>query len=166
MRKYRSPLISALWSVAIPGFGQLYIGDYLIGVLLVILELIINAKANLNLSILYSFRGQFQNAVTAANLQWILFYPCIYTYSIWQAYNRALEINCGLSQSEEDRKFADTKYSGLFIGGAMGGTLGVIYCYRFGPVFCGIIGGLIGGLLGAIIERLGSGTFCKSKEKI
>ncbi|MCG9966669.1 hypothetical protein L9W92_01180 [Pelotomaculum terephthalicicum JT] len=130
MRKYRSPLMSALWSIAIPGFGQLYIGDYLIGVLLVVLELIISVKASINLSILYSLRGQFQNASGVVNFQWMLFYPCIYAYSIWQAYNRAMEINHGLSQAEKGRIFTNTQYNGFFVGSAMGGTLGVIYSYR------------------------------------
>ncbi|OPX83584.1 MAG: hypothetical protein A4E53_04531 [Pelotomaculum sp. PtaB.Bin104] len=155
-------MLSALWSIAIPGFGQLYIGDYLIGVLLVILEVLINVKASLNLSILYSFRGQFQNAIDGANLQWMLFYPCIYAFSIWQAYNRALEINRGPGQVEEGKIIANTKYNGLFIGVAMGGTLGVIYSCRIGPIFCGILGGVIGGLLGSFIEKLGRIIFYKS----
>jgi len=166
MKIYRSPLLSALWSVAIPGFGQLYLGDYLIGVLLVILELIVNAKSGLNLSILYSFRGQFQNAVDVADFQWILFYPCIYAYSIWQAYNRALEINRGIGQTEEGSVFANTKYNGFFIGAAVGGTLGVIYSYRIGPIFCGVLGSVIGGLLGFVVERIGKRISCKSQEKI
>jgi hypothetical protein len=151
--------MSALWSIAIPGFGQLYLGDYLIGVLLVISEFVINVKAGLNLSILYSFRGQFQYASDATNFQWILFYPCIYAYSVWQAYNRALEINCGLGQAEESKIFANTKYSGFFFGFATGGTLGVIYSFRIGPIFCGITGGLIGGLIGSVIEGLGKRIF-------
>ncbi|MDF9408056.1 hypothetical protein L7E55_06735 [Pelotomaculum isophthalicicum JI] len=130
--------------------------------MLVLLELVINVKASLNLSILYSFRGQFQNASDVANFQWILFYPCLYAYSIWQAYNRAMEINNGFIQAEKDRIFANTKYNGLFIGVAMGGTLGVIYSCRIGPIFCGILGGVIGGLLGAVIERLSKGIFYKN----
>jgi len=152
MRKYRSPILSALWSVAIPGFGQLYIGDYLIGLLLVVLEFTINVKANLNLAILYSFRGQFQNSFDVADLQWILFYPCIYNYSIWQAYNRALEINH--SNAEADEPFTATRYNGLFIGSAMVGTLGVIYSYIIGPIFCGLLGMVIGASLGSAVERL------------
>lgn len=166
MIKYRSPLMAALWSVAIPGFGQLYVGDYLIGVLLVVSELIINVKAGLNLSILYSFRGQLQNASDVANFQWILFYPCLYTYSIWQAYNKAMEINHGLSHVEEDKILTNTQYNGFFLGSAMGGTLGVIYSYGIGPIFCGILGGVIGGLLGSVIEKLGKIIFCKSLGKI
>lgn len=159
-------MLSALWSVAIPGFGQLYVRDYLIGVLLVALELIINVKAGINLSILYSFRGQFQNASEVANLQWILFYPCIYAFSVWQAYNSAMEKNHALKQVKESSVFTKTKYNGFFIGVAMGGTLGVIYSYGIGPIFCGILGGVIGGSLGAVIERLSKGIFCKVWGKI
>lgn len=146
--------MSALWSLAIPGFGQLYIGDYLIGVLLVILELIINIKANLNLPIMYSLKGQYQHAINVADFQWILFYPCLYAYAIWQAYNRAAEINRGFSRAEADKLWVNTKYNGFFIGVALGGTLGVIYSCGIGPILCGIIGGFTGGLLGAAAERL------------
>jgi len=154
MKKYRSPLMSALWSVAIPGFGQLYIGDYLVGFLLVAMELIINIKASLNLAILYSFRGEYQNAIDVADFQWILFYPCLYAYSIWHAYNEAMEINRGLNQVKEGRVSTNTKYNGFFIGVAIGGTLGVIYSYEISPIFCGILGGITGGLLGSVIEKL------------
>ncbi|OPX87502.1 MAG: hypothetical protein A4E53_02454 [Pelotomaculum sp. PtaB.Bin104] len=163
MNKYRSPVLAALWSVAIPGFGQLYTGDYLIGLLLVILEFIINVNARLNLSILYSFRGQFQHAIEVTDFQWIMFYPCIYAFSIWQAYNRALELNTGLRRNEENNIFTNNKYCGFFIGVAMGGTLGVIYSFLIGPILCGILGGVAGGLIGAIIEKLGRIIFSKGQ---
>ncbi|MDD4239061.1 MAG: hypothetical protein PHT62_10995 [Desulfotomaculaceae bacterium] len=132
--------------------------------MLIALEFVINVKASLNLSILYSFRGQFQQAIDVTDFQWLLFYPCVYAYSVWQAYNRAREINRGLSQAEEGRVFANTQYNGLFIGFAMGGTLGVIYICGIGPIFGGILGGFMGGLTGYVVERLVKGMFCKGQD--
>lgn len=166
MKKYRSPLISALWSVAIPGFGQLYIGDYVVGTILVILEFTINVKANLNLTILYSFKGQFHYAADTADFQWILFYPCIYAFSIWHAYNEALEINRNHNRGPNGNFYLNnTKYNGFFIGCAIGGTLGVIYSYKIGPIFCGISAGLIAGLIGSAVEKLVRKCLIKERRK-
>jgi hypothetical protein len=151
IKKNRSPGMALLWSIAIPGFGQLYNGDYLIGLLLVFLEFLINVNANINLAILFSFHGQFLQANQVANLQWLLFYPCVYSFSVWQAYNKAVEIN--LATETTNVEPSRTYYSAMFIGWAMGGTLGVIYCYGIGPIFGGIAGMMAGTLIGTLIER-------------
>lgn len=151
MKKHRSPGAALLWSLTIPGFGQLYNRDYLVGLILIVLEFLINVKANLNLVIFFSCRGQYLESIKAADLQWLLFYPCVYCFSLWHAYNRAIEINHELEKSNEDHY--RISYTGLFIGSAMGGTLGVIYSFTIGPVWGGIAGMAVGGLLGLILER-------------
>jgi hypothetical protein len=144
--------MALLWSMTIPGFGQLYNGDYLIGVLLVVLEFAINVKANLNLAILYSFQGDCLQAAQIANAQWVLFYPCVYVFSLWQAYNQAMENN-RLSQKQADDSY-HTYYNGVFVGAAMVGTLGVIYSSQIGPIFGGLAGMALGALLGGGIEKI------------
>lgn len=150
MKYYRSPHMALLWSLAIPGFGQLYNRDYLVGVLLVILEFLINTRSNLNLAIYYSFRAQFWLVAQSVNLQWLLFYPCVYAFASWHAYNQARQINYTESNSSDKRQ---TFYNGIFIGAAFGGTLGVIYSYYIGPVLGGLIGMGLGGASGFIIEQ-------------
>lgn len=49
---------SALWSIAIPGFGQLINEKYIKGLTLIGLELVINMHSGLNTIIIYSFHGQ------------------------------------------------------------------------------------------------------------
>lgn len=143
--------MALLWSVAIPGFGQFYNGDYLVGVVLVVLELLINIKAHLNLAILFSFRGQYLQAVQITDFQWILFYPCIYTFSLWQAYNKAIEIN--FAPVNHLASHPKTYYNGALIGAAMGGTLGVIYSYSIGPIWGGLVGMTAGALAGLVVDR-------------
>ncbi|MEA4926475.1 MAG: hypothetical protein VB084_14355 [Syntrophomonadaceae bacterium] len=150
--RYRSARMALLWSMTIPGFGQLYNGDYLVGLLLVLLEFAINVKANLNLAIFYSFQGDCLQAARIANLQWMLFYPCVYAFSLWQAYNQAMDNN-RLHDKPAGTK-SHTYYNGVFVGAAMIGTLGVIYSSNIGPVFGGLAGMALGALLGWGIEKL------------
>lgn len=56
-----------LWSIALPGFGQLSNGRLLKGLLFVILELIINSNSNLNEAIVLSFQGNTRGAVEQTN---------------------------------------------------------------------------------------------------
>ncbi|MBM7573285.1 hypothetical protein [Aquibacillus albus] len=39
---YKSPLAAAMWSALLPGFGQLYVRDYIIGFSLVAWEIVVN----------------------------------------------------------------------------------------------------------------------------
>lgn len=75
-----------LWSIALPGFGQLLNHQYVKGVTLLILEFIINVKSHLNDVIIHSFHGEIQQAIANSNYQWLMFYPCLYMFAIYDAY--------------------------------------------------------------------------------
>ncbi|UOQ95436.1 hypothetical protein MUO14_11185 [Halobacillus shinanisalinarum] len=77
------------WSIALPGFGQLLNGRYLKGILLVALEFLINVQANFNTVIMLSFRGDMAAAIEQVNYGWIMFYPCLYFFAMWDAYKDA-----------------------------------------------------------------------------
>ena len=79
----------ALWSIALPGLGQLLNGKFLKGLLLIILEILINVQSNFNKVIIYSFQGDIKSAIDQTNYQWLMFYPCLYMFSIWDAYRDA-----------------------------------------------------------------------------
>lgn len=74
-----------LWDIALPGFGQLLNGSYFKGLVLIVLEFIINDMSNLNMAIIESFYGNINKAIQLTNYQWLMFYPCIYLYAIWDA---------------------------------------------------------------------------------
>ncbi|MDW8801356.1 hypothetical protein P8V03_09335 [Clostridium sp. A1-XYC3] len=86
MMHIKGGIEKALWSVAIPGFGQLLNKKYLKGTILIFLEFLINVKANINTIIVLSFYGKTELAVKEANYQWLMFYPCVYMFAIWDAY--------------------------------------------------------------------------------
>src|SRR5690625_83006 len=74
-----------LWSIALPGFGQLLNRKYIKGLLLVGIEFAVNVLGNLNQVIVLSFHGQIQEAINQTNYLWFLFYPCLYFFLIWDA---------------------------------------------------------------------------------
>ncbi|MCF6409785.1 hypothetical protein [Pseudalkalibacillus salsuginis] len=78
-----------LWSIALPGFGQLLNGQYLKGIVFIALEFIINVQSNFNEVILLSFNGEIETAIQHTNFGWLMFYPCLYFFAMWDAYKNA-----------------------------------------------------------------------------
>jgi hypothetical protein len=139
-------LQAALWSIAIPGFGQLINGKYIKGLTLISLELLINMHSGLNMIIIYSFHGQNMAAVNSTNYQWLMFYPCIYMFAIWDAYHDA------------DQKAVPLLFLPFTLS-AYTGTIGVIYSNTFrinnillGPLWLFLATSLLGFGLGFLIR--------------
>ncbi|USK61755.1 hypothetical protein [Peribacillus asahii] len=130
-----------LWSIALPGFGQILNGKFLKRLLLIALEFLINIQSNLNSVIISSFYGRINETVIEVNYQWLMFYPCLYMFGIWDAY--------------KDTEGAITPYDAIpFVVGAYFGTIGVIYSSSLlGSVWSGILGILIGIDLGLLIRH-------------
>jgi hypothetical protein len=155
MDKYRDNSDSyekVMWSIAFPGFGQILNGHYLKGVLFIISEFLINDKANLNDAIILSFYGRTAEAIGQTNFGWLMFYPCIYMFAIYDAYKN--------SQGTK-RPFSFLP----FVSSAYLGTIGVIYSRSVriwgilpGPVLlpiaCLVLGALAGRLISLALSHL------------
>lgn len=136
------------WSIAFPGFGQLLNQKYFKGFILIALEFIINVKGKINLVIFHSFLGEIQIAIDQADFLWLMFYPCIYLFAIWDAYRDA-------GGGQQPHSYFPFVFSAYF------GTIGVIYStrlklfgYLIGPVFLPIICMIIGVVIGQMIRRV------------
>lgn len=162
--EYKSPVAAFLWSVTMVGFGQLYNGQYTFGFMLLASEFTINTLSNLNPSIHHSFHGDFIKAHDVVNYHWGLFYPSLYGFSNWQAYNRAIVMNYQKEGKEPPEKVYLT---GFCIGLVVGMNLGVYWHHYFldhillfkvlsSPVFNGIFLGIIVGFAGHLLEKLQS----------
>ncbi|WNF38763.1 hypothetical protein RJD24_10215 [Bacillaceae bacterium IKA-2] len=151
---YKSPKAAALWSIALPGLGQVYNRDYIVGFILLIGEVIINVMSNLNLAIFYAFTGNVQQSFQVIDFQWGLFYPSLYAYSIWSAYNRANEINFQLKNDNiAPPNETISKYTGLFFGFLIGMHSGIYWMNYVSPIFGGLLVGFGGAILGHQIEK-------------
>jgi len=78
--------IAALFSMLMPGFGQIYNGQFMKGVFFVLIEHFDNALGQINKAIHLDFNGLHQQALEAANFEYVLFYPGFYAYCIWDAW--------------------------------------------------------------------------------
>ncbi|BAH46198.1 MULTISPECIES: hypothetical protein [Brevibacillus] len=145
-----------LWSIALPGFGQLLNGKYVKGLTMLALEFIINQKSHLNQIIVASFQGDIPTAIRLTDYQWLMFYPCVYMFAIYDAYR--------------DTFSADIPpYSVFpFAFAAFFATIGVIYSpifWIFGvllgpvwlPMLCCFLGILVGSILQFIFRKLTQG---------
>lgn len=135
-----------LWSVGLPGFGQFLNRKYFKGIVLIALEFIINVKAKINTIIVLSFLGKTEAAVLQADYQWLMFYPCIYIFGIWDAYKDA-------RQKESPLLFLP------FSIAAYVETVGVIYSRTLringvllGPIFLPMISIFVGLGIGFILR--------------
>lgn len=136
------------WSIALPGFGQFLNGKLVKGIILIFLEFLVNVQSNFNMAILYSFNGEIQRAIQITNYQWLMFYPCLYLFGLWDAFRDA---------NEHLSRFAFLP----FVFAAYFVTIGLMYSAKLklfgvliGPVFLPIlflIPGLIVGLFLKII---------------
>jgi hypothetical protein len=81
--------IAALFSMLVPGLGQIYNGQFIKGVFFIIVEHFMNIFGQINKAIYLDFNGLHQQAVEATNFEYLLFYPGFYTYCIWDAWYHA-----------------------------------------------------------------------------
>jgi hypothetical protein len=78
--------LAALFSMLMPGFGQLYNRQFLKSVFLLIVEHYDNVFGKINTAIHLDFNGFHQKALETANFQYVLFYPGFYAYTVWDAW--------------------------------------------------------------------------------
>lgn len=72
-----------------PGFAQFLNGRLIKGIVLIFLEFVINIQSNMNQAIMNSFHGDIHSAIQITEYQWLLFYPCVYLFAIWDGYKDA-----------------------------------------------------------------------------
>ncbi|CAG7635847.1 hypothetical protein PAESOLCIP111_03711 [Paenibacillus solanacearum] len=132
-----------LWAIALPGFGQFLNKQYVKGITLIILEFVINTQAHLNLLIIYSFQGDIDGAIQVTDYHWLMFYPCLYMFGMWDAYKDA----------GTTAPFAYLP----FVLGAFFGTVGIMFSTKlklfgvlFGPVWLPMLFAFIGIFTGIV----------------
>ncbi|MCQ6282124.1 hypothetical protein [Bacillus sp. EB600] len=141
-------LEAILWSIALPGFAQILNQRLVKGIVFIFLEFLVNVNSHFNIVILYSFQGNIGDAIEATNYQWLMFYPCLYMFAMWDAY--------------KDAEGETPPYSYLpFVFGAYFVTIGLMYSpslklgqILFGPVWLPILFLIPGLMVGNFVKCL------------
>jgi hypothetical protein len=148
----KSTFEKLMWSIALPGFGQFLNGKYFKGTVLLILEFLINVQANFNQIILLSFHGEIEDAILHADYQWLMFYPCLYFFSIWDTVKDA-------GGGKDSCSFLPYVFAAFFV------TVGLIFSSNItifgvllGPIWLPILfvfpGIIIGLIVGKILNKI------------
>lgn len=140
-----------MWSIALPGFGQFLNKKYFKGTVFILLEFLINVQSNFNKAIYLSFLGETKKAASIIDVDWLMFYPCLYFFAMWDAYKDA-------GGGRTPYAFLPFVFSAYFV------TVGLVYSTRitistifFGPIWfpmiCVIPGVFIGIIFQSILNR-------------
>jgi TM2 domain-containing membrane protein YozV len=89
----RSPRISLLWSLLMPGMGQLYIHRIITAFFVLALWIGSIFQSHFLQGLQYTLMMQFTQAVDIVDKQWILFLPSIYGFALYDAYVSTVEYN-------------------------------------------------------------------------
>jgi hypothetical protein len=149
----KSIIEKLMWSIALPGFGQFLNGKYFKGAVLLILEFLINVQANFNQIILLSFHGEIGEAIKQANYQWLMFYPCLYFFSMWDAVKDA----GGGKDSNSYLPYVSTAFF-VTVGLIFSSSL-TIFGMVLGPVWLPMLFVFPGVIIGLIVKKSLNKTF-------
>ncbi|QPA31518.1 hypothetical protein [Thermaerobacillus caldiproteolyticus] len=137
-----------LWSIALPGFGQFLNKKYFKGSVFILLEFLINMQSGFNEAIQLSFLGKNVEAAKVIDYQWLMFYPCLYFFAMWDAY--------------KDAGGGKSMYSSLpFVFAAYFVTVGLMYSPHitifgifFGPIWLPMLSVIPGAIIGFSLKSL------------
>ncbi|WP_449539240.1 hypothetical protein [Ferdinandcohnia sp. Marseille-Q9671] len=136
------------WSIALPGFGQLLNKQYVKGLTFIFLEFLVNTLGNFNEVIRLSFLGETQLALQLTNYGWLMFYPCLYFFAMWDAFKEA-------GGGQAPYSFLPFAFCAYFVTvGLMYAPKAMFFGITFGPVFFPMICVIPGLIVGFLIRKI------------
>jgi hypothetical protein len=135
-----------LWSIALPGFGQFLNKNYIKGSILIFLEFLININSHFNQIIMLSFHGKIHEAIQLTDYEWLMFYPCVYMFAMWDAVREAK----GELSSLAYLPYVSAAYL-ITVGVIYSDTL-TIFGVLWGPVWLPILFCFLGISLGQLLK--------------
>ncbi|WP_404460718.1 hypothetical protein [Sutcliffiella horikoshii] len=104
----RNPVMAVLWSLFIPGLGQLYL-HRIVTAFFVIVWLVVFFYYSHGLeAISLLFLGEIDKATSVIDPEWLLFFPSLYGFAIFDSYINTVENN--KLYDKEQRGFFIDKY--------------------------------------------------------
>jgi hypothetical protein len=89
----RKPWVSAVWSLLIPGAGQLYIHRLIPAFFIVVWWIVICYYSKFLPSFHYTLVGDFAQAKSVLNMHWLLNIPSLYFFAMYDAYVSSVSNN-------------------------------------------------------------------------
>jgi hypothetical protein len=89
----RNPWVSVMWSLLVPGAGQLYIHRLITALFLISWWIVICYNTNFLPGMHYTLLGDFEKTKAVLNIQWLLNIPSVYFFGMYDAYVNTTENN-------------------------------------------------------------------------
>ncbi|MFC6231458.1 hypothetical protein ACFQI7_26930 [Paenibacillus allorhizosphaerae] len=89
----RKPWLAFVWSMGIPSVGQLYLHRIVLAVFILISTIIIVSQSNIVLAIHHLILGDIDSSSKVLDMQWVLYMPSFYFFTIYDAYANTIENN-------------------------------------------------------------------------
>ncbi|TYR81222.1 hypothetical protein FZC66_05000 [Priestia megaterium] len=89
----RSPWVAVMWSLFMPGTGQLYLHRIIVGFFALIWGVIFFNQSQILPAVHFLFSGDISQATNVLNIEWLMFLPSIYGFSAYDAYVNTIENN-------------------------------------------------------------------------
>ena len=89
----RNPVMAIIWSLFIPGLGQLYIHRIVTAFFIIIWCVVFFYYSHGLEAISLLFLGEIEKATIVVNPEWLLFFPSLYGFSIYDSYINTVENN-------------------------------------------------------------------------
>ncbi|ABZ83035.1 conserved hypothetical protein [Heliomicrobium modesticaldum Ice1] len=90
---HKNPWVAAGWSALFVGFGHIYNMKTVKGVILSLWLVTIIYLSHFPQAVIYTFTGRMEAIGNLLDYHWLMFFPSIYVFGIWDSYNDAVEMN-------------------------------------------------------------------------
>lgn len=89
----REPWLAMIWSLFMPGMGQLYIHRIVVSFFVLTWWIILSYFSHFFPALQHVFMGEFHAATVTLNAQWLFFMPSVYGFATYDAYINTVENN-------------------------------------------------------------------------
>ncbi|PKR84657.1 hypothetical protein [Heyndrickxia camelliae] len=89
----RNPVVALMWSMFIPGLGQLYIHRILTAIFLIIWLVVFYYYSHFAEGVLLLILGNVKEATSVLKPEWLLFLPSLYGFAAYDSYINTVENN-------------------------------------------------------------------------
>ncbi|MCF8568142.1 hypothetical protein LLE49_25795 [Alicyclobacillus tolerans] len=89
----RSPVMSAIWSLFMPGLGQLHIHRILLAFFSLVWGIVFLYQSRLLEAVQLLFLGDVKMSTQVLNPEWLLFMPSVWGFVVYDAYINTVENN-------------------------------------------------------------------------
>lgn len=104
----RNPVMSIIWSLFVPGLGQLHNHQTITSFFLIIWSVVIFYFSHALEAVSLLYLGKIQESTSVINAEWLLLLPSIYGFAAFDSYVNTVENN--KLYEEEQRKYLKENY--------------------------------------------------------